>query len=96
MNYELARKLKNAGFVQKEPQVCAPGTTNLFSAVYYPTLSELIEACGNPPFSCSLNEGRWFVNFTGSDDGHGNVIDFWLPTLEEVFAMYWLELKARK
>lgn len=58
MNYELAKKLKDAGFPQKRPQELCPcnkpkqmdGMTSLCGHSYYqyvsvPTLEELIEAC---------------------------------------------------
>lgn len=63
--------------------------------VKMPSLSELIEACGDVSWKCSKKEGRYFVEFE-IDDGHGNNIDFWLPTLEEVFAKLWLELQVNK
>jgi hypothetical protein len=48
MNYELAKKLKDAGFPQYEPNGF-PGIMNPDGdkAVYYPTLSKLIESCGD-------------------------------------------------
>lgn len=43
MNYELEKKLKDAGFPQHQPLVNdGNGNWN-----YHPTLSELIEACGD-------------------------------------------------
>lgn len=48
MNYELALKLKKAGFPQEgKGETRAPLEDPIFNEVYIPTLSELIEACGN-------------------------------------------------
>jgi hypothetical protein len=56
MNYELTKKLKDAGFIQKKTPVifretCIDNEGNLFTTphecAYPPTLSELIKACGN-------------------------------------------------
>ena len=117
MKYELAKKLKDAGF----PQVISKGdayigkylyengeleglVTNMDRSkveeifVYVPTLSELIEACGQSgSIDCNIriNDGRYFVRFPGSDDGHHNELEYWLPTLEEVFAYHWLELNKK-
>ena len=43
MNYELAKELKDAGFRQKDENCY---NNRLSNPVYAPTLSELIEACG--------------------------------------------------
>jgi len=60
MNYEIAKKLKEKGFPQKEPltnvsSVFIPAGKLLTGDefAYIPTLSELIEACGG--YFCSLN-----------------------------------------
>ena len=45
MNYKLARKLKDNGFPQTTDGLFWDQETR--SSVAYPTLSELIEACGN-------------------------------------------------
>ena len=52
MNYELAKKLKDAGFPQnkealKYPPYKAGDDTSQMEAVYSPTLEELIEECEN-------------------------------------------------
>lgn len=55
MNYELAKRLKDAGFPQvtkggewlyKEGEGPVTPNTDFSAAVYSPTLTELIEACG--------------------------------------------------
>jgi hypothetical protein len=50
MNYELAKQLKDAGFPQKGKGKWTPnykkiGEKYIIESVYFPTLSELIEAC---------------------------------------------------
>jgi hypothetical protein len=45
MNYELAKQLKDAGFPQ-EPELEFARDIPFGEQVTYPTLSELIEACG--------------------------------------------------
>lgn len=48
MNYELALKLKEAGFPQKTTiKACANGICTDVGLPYEPTLSELIAACGD-------------------------------------------------
>lgn len=65
MTYELAKKLKNAGFPQ--PKVgcheCSEGHEQFDNGAYAPTLSELIEACGEG-FHCLVRTDR-------SSDGKG-------------------------
>lgn len=47
MTYELGKQLKDAGFPQKENQVERyVGRPSEREYVYYPTLEELIERCG--------------------------------------------------
>lgn len=54
MNYELAKELKEAGFLQGGEGDYSQGEPDAFLGepyksrnVYYPTLEELIEACGD-------------------------------------------------
>lgn len=100
MNYKLSKQLKDAGFPQdgdgkpysivaelRGEDICSDGKEN----VYYPTLSELIEACGDGYFSLESYQAkdgttRWLaikgINFeltTGK-------------TPEEAVAKLWLEL----
>jgi hypothetical protein len=51
MDYELAKQLKDAGFPQKEPNAFV-GIVNASQGdehgrAYFPTLEELLEACGD-------------------------------------------------
>lgn len=114
MNYELAKKLKDAGFPQKNQErekehewVCqhAPGghiVTAECDRCYQPTLSELIEACGEdfwelqrltvPPYP------RWYAEAHFpylTNDGIESVCVDGL-TAEEAVAKLWLALKKTK
>ncbi len=46
MNYELAKQLKDAGFPQPEGKLSIKHRGIFFQDGYFPTLEELIEACG--------------------------------------------------
>ena len=96
MDYELAKKLKDAGFQQTWPK---PDFVELHDAikiqeimdkyekdVYIPTLSELIEACGNRfDFLANNKNGTWQAS-------GGNINDQTGQTPEEAVANLWLEL----
>lgn len=47
MTYELAKELKDAGFPQRGGEIGTRDRETGSESVYAPTLSELIEACGN-------------------------------------------------
>ena len=57
MNYELAKQLKDAGFPQGEYPFYVKDAFNHFKKeiVYYPNLSELIEACEGDYFELIKN-----------------------------------------
>lgn len=63
MNYELAKKLKDAGFTQFGSNEDGYATTDAGDMIYIPHLHELIEACGNSFFSLSvsLNGDIWYA-----------------------------------
>lgn len=64
ITYELAKQLEEAGWKQ-------PGILKDID-VYYPSLSELIEACGDfSIIAMSKDNGKYYVEFD-KDDGHGN------------------------
>ncbi len=73
MNYELAKTLRDAGFPQAQPHyegkdawVDEENThcNNIFGdAIYCPTLSELIEACGDIFSSLNKDISRRFGEF---------------------------------
>lgn len=97
MNYELYKKLKNAGFLFKEcdVEICTDRVdSEVFNGknYHYPTLSELIEACGNYFSSFQLNHGetrdkKWQAYGTGH----------WCygSTPEEAVANLYLELNIK-
>ena len=106
MNYSLAKQLKEAGFPQKGygmpysivvslrgDEIALDGKENVY---YYPTLSELIEACGErfgSLHSC-LNTEKKVVSWLCSalyepyPTGKG-------PTPEEAVAALWLALNKK-
>jgi len=58
-------------------------------------LSELIEACGKIGVKISYSEdGRIYAKFDIYDE-HGNLIDFWMNSLEEIYANLWLALNKK-
>jgi len=88
MTYELAKQLKDAAFPQQ-------GNGSTFGSpnevVYLPTLSELIEACGDQ-FYCvekNLKEAPLWTA-TGWDDDFGVG-----QTPEEAVAKLWLALNQK-
>jgi len=92
MNYELAKKLKDAGFPVKYPD-------NLFvegeKSAYIPTLSELIEACGDR-FEClSKVENQWWVDERGGFFSNGETATYGGSTPEEAVAKLWLGLNKK-
>lgn len=104
MNYELAKKLKEAGLPQK-PQ-------NAFSSnqyfndddgeYYLPNLGELIEACGDrfrTLIYCGCEKCKWNVHGDEEIDGW-NEKDDWRgsfngSTPEEAVAELWLKLNKK-
>jgi hypothetical protein len=103
MNYKLAKKLKDAGFPQTfsyRPRMCDEvyfdgGVVKLRQEgkeyIYIPTLSELIEVCGdyistiyhpNPAYI------QWVAESWREHKGEGN-------TPEEAVANLWLELNKK-
>jgi len=79
MNYELALKLKEAGFPQKSSQKSRleeAGFVTLSDSVYIPSLSELIEACGDGFDGLLKREnGLWEAGITGGAIGYCYVDD---------------------
>lgn len=99
MNYELAKKLKEAGFAN---DIDIPGTQTSRGSktlwlygpkgvpsdemVYVPTLSELIEACGEKfDFLANNRNGVWQASGGEVQDRQGQ-------TPEEAVANLWLAL----
>jgi hypothetical protein len=109
MDYELAKKLKEAGFPQAdglqfiEPNVVwdataqsefeTPGTPPRSNWVKCPNLSELIEACGEK-FDCLFYEnGMWGA--VGLLRGKG-IKPPYRGTPDEAVALLWLALHPKK
>ena len=81
MNYELAKQLKDAGFPQN-------GTGQFIDVkLASPTLSELIEACGDDFLNLYKTKDKWNCvhPLEDNDDCCGS-------TPEEAVAHLWLEL----
>lgn len=102
MEYELAKKLKDAGFPQrgKSHEWCIENSQELLinpisiilnDAVSIPTLSELIEECGDKMFhlGCSFtSDSKEWEARTPFGFGKGS-------TPEEAVANLWLELNKK-
>ena len=64
MNYELAKKLKDAGFPKETFRVTVPNNKypNRYGQSNCPTLSELIEACGKEFYALWVRgDNTWFA-----------------------------------
>lgn len=111
MNYELAKKLKDAGFplnVKRKlltqanylggyEKVYAPTDGKMLSSEYelIPTLSELIEACG-PFFNQLINIGSEFGFHWGATYRSAiREVKSEGSTPEKAVAMLWLELNKK-
>ena len=110
MNYELAKKLKEAGFPQPEGLSCEHIQADWdkgmpwdgFSSwkhlktctevAYYPTLSELIEECGEGFFGLNrLETNEWSCHFMEDENPDGEPV---YKTPEEAVANLWLSLNS--
>lgn len=99
MTYELAKQLKDAGFPQKsydndcvyitESESLVP--YKIYNGAYCPTLSKLIEACGNE-FGC-LSQ-TFFLSKPSGWTAVDYETDDWVKgdTPEEAVAKLWLSL----
>ena len=107
MNYELAKELKDAGFPQQDYSwICQHGNGVHFLGTphcekcFVPSLSELIEVCGDRFgglehwAECVNSNERWEsytpLIFTGSEPEHEIVV--YAPTPDEAVAKLWLAL----
>lgn len=105
MNYELAKKLKEAGFPQR---------FSVMEGYYYemsgqtlptvknPTLSELIEACGEDFTMLSKDKKIWYAHGITSRayEPNGDIEDEYMDTFdgrtpEEAVAKLWLALNKK-
>lgn len=96
ITYELAKELKDAGFPQPLLSPTIPTNMALVRPVHYPTLSELIEACGQK-FSYlkrfdPMDKGKYhweaYSTLNTSLIGGGS-------TPEEALANLWLALNKK-
>jgi hypothetical protein len=96
MNYDLAKELKDAGFVQsgKGARVAPPDkiVVRRDDFAYVPTLEELIEACGNETITLCGRGTEW-IAFYGDvakwGEGKGT-------TTSEAVARLWLALNSKR
>lgn len=99
MQYEIAKELTNKGIVQEieKKQIALKGTWTQISLVnepldraYFPTLSELIEACGERFGALTqIRIGEWTID----DNNASNNLKGSTP--EEVVALLWLSLNKK-
>ncbi len=104
MTYELALQLKNAGFPQGEGKYLTatyPEGSNIKyqeeTNCYDPTLSELIEACGDKFGGVvKCENGKWVTLIPTKDGSELSITDAHLGTfdsIEEAVSKLWLELQ---
>jgi hypothetical protein len=103
VRYELAKKLKDAGFPQADPnRALNVGTfqyvgdnSDKETLCYIPTLSELIEACGHYFYQLTKeDDGSWTcASINGYPKSGFGVTNS--PTLEEAVAKLWLALNKK-
>jgi hypothetical protein len=100
MNYELAKQLLDKGFKMNKAlpdSTTVWGSSDTQGTYYeYPSLSELIEACGD-----LMPSVRLFCNFARKEYGtqaqmQGLEDVAWYSTPEEAVATLWLALNAQK
>lgn len=108
MNYELALKLKEAGFPIKTLYETDPAIqTEIYIEHVFPTLSELIEACGDNLIAIQRHEDNWSQGCEVIYKGWDAVqewVSYYPPevekgafgdTPEEAVANLWLELNKK-
>jgi len=91
MNYELAKKLKDAGFPKETFRVTVPNNKypNRYGQSNCPTLSELIEACGEDLDGIMKSKGEWVA----MKDRYKSLGEcFFGSTPQEAVARLWIEL----
>jgi len=90
MDYKLAKQLKDAGFPQDNPE-SEYVEDKKDGKVVLPTLSELIDACGED-FGSLINLGnQWLAesNYVEKPNGVGSAVE---KTPEKSVAKLWLKL----
>jgi len=93
MNYELAKELKEAGFPQGDiTENHHIETDEKHEIVKFPTLEELIEACGDSIARIwRIKEGSGFPKWCAT--GTNDFLDEMGDTPAEAVARLWLSLK---
>jgi hypothetical protein len=99
MNYNLAKQLKDNGFPQKEKRTGDVISIDGLEQPDYPTLSELIEACGDeigllPAAGEQKKEGMkwWAMSEPGGETYYEYALSGYGLTPEEAVAKLWIEL----
>ncbi len=97
MDYKLAKELKDAGFVQREevdyPGYCGENYGVISNDIYKPTLTELIDACGEEGAGFKLSWKPEFKNWKAVLYHQGKATEGNGATPEEAVARLWLFLK---
>ena len=100
MTYELAKQLKDAGFPQGGGGKWIGSPQKIVwrhdDRAYYPTLEELIEACGGDFCSLGRRDAEWSAMPYGGDNGRAPHGKFFVlgKTPTEAVAHLWLALKT--
>jgi len=107
MTYKLALQLKNAGFPQKDRPFCVSTKMELDEKgeqvrCYIPTLSELIEACGDNENRFirlqsyyDKNDLMWQADDNGNFIIRDDIVSETGSTPEEAVANLWLALNKK-
>ncbi len=105
MDYELAKKLKDAGFTistgsRIETRIGSPRETSQedFSTILHPTLTELIEACGDGFHALYKKQGGWLANSYHKIDEQTGVAfqeEWYGKTPEEAVSELWISLQVK-
>lgn len=89
MTYELCKQLQSAGWTYKDGSRAVGETCT-------PTLSELIEACGDGFINLTRDYSGWCTNFVaGINDESYDGYETYGSTPEEAVANLWLELNKK-
>lgn len=100
INYELAKRLKDAGFPNDWESRC--GHCGYDNGSNFPTLSELIDACGDSSFSLNgynRNKNAPYEEYWKAGTWHPTIDQQWVlgegKTPEEAVANLWLSFNKK-
>lgn len=93
MNYELAKQLKDAGFPQRQRKGTFPWKLTKKEDCYVPTLSELIEACGDDLEEIKQMKESDLVSYKWEAYTNGYYVVGSTP--EEAVANLWIALNKK-